>query len=321
MRAPAAAERTTLIAFTSAVLIGGGNFVAVKWSNQELAPMFGAALRFTAAAALFFVLARLRRLPLPRGRAASGAAIYGVLGFGLSYALIYYALVGLAAGTTSVIMASVPLLTLALAVAHRQERFTTRGVVGGLLALGGIAVLSSPGLGGEIRALYFVAAMLGAAAAAESSVVVKGLPRPEPITTNGIGMAVGAAMLWLASLAFGEPWAWPDTARTWLVLVYLVALGSVSLFILFLYVMERWTASATVYAIALMPVVAVTLGTALDDEPVTWQLLLGGGLVMTAVYVGAISRQRGPAVPAAGTAVTEPDGIEAVSPCDPAPAR
>ncbi|MBW3553160.1 MAG: EamA family transporter, partial [Gemmatimonadetes bacterium] len=283
-------ERSTLLAFAGAVVIGGGNFVAVKWSNQELDPMFGAALRFTGAAALLFVFARLRRIPLPNGRAAAGAAIYGALGFGASYAFIYYALVGLAAGTTSVIMASVPLLTLAFAVAHRQERFTTRGLVGGSLALLGIAVLSSRSFGGDIPPIYFVAAVLGAAAAAESSVVVKGLPRPDPITTNAIGMTVGAAMLWIASFGFGETWAWPQSGRTWLVLAYLVALGSVSLFILFLYVMERWTASATVYAIALMPLVAVTLGTVLDREPITWQLLLGGALVMSAVYLGALSR-------------------------------
>lgn len=251
--------------------------------------MFGAALRFTGAAALLLILAGIRRTPLPRGRAASGAAIYGVLGFGLAYAFLYYALVELTAGTTSIIMASVPLLTLGFAVAHGQERFTTRGVIAGILALIGIGFLSARGIGGDIRPIYFLAAMLGAAAAAESSVVAKGLSRPDPITTNAMGMAVGAAMLWIASIAAGETWGWPASPRAWLVLAYLVALGSVSLFVLFLYVIKRWTASATAYAIALMPLVAVTLGTFLDNEPITWNLLIGGALVLSAVYLGALS--------------------------------
>jgi drug/metabolite transporter (DMT)-like permease len=108
--------------------------------------------------------------------------------------------------------------------------------------------------------------------------------------TNGVGMTAGAALLWVASFAFGEPWAVPETARTWVVLAYLVVLGSVALFILFLYVIERWTASAAVYAIALMPVIAVALGSLLAGEPITWELTLGGILMMSAVYVGALSR-------------------------------
>ena len=284
--------RNTITAFAGAVVIGGGNFVAVKFSNEELAPFFGAALRFSAAAVLFFALAWVRRVPFPPKRAAWGAITYGLLGFGLAYAFLYYALVGLAAGLTSVIMASVPLLTLVLAVAHGQERFTGRAVVGGALAILGIGVLSARTFAGDVAPIYLVAALLGAAAAAESSVVAKGIPRLDPIMTNGIGMVAGAAMLWIVSLAFGESWALPATTRTWLVLGYLVVIGSVSLFMLFLYVIERWTASATVYALALMPVVAVAFGSLLAQEPITWELVIGAVLVISAVYVGALSKDQ-----------------------------
>lgn len=290
--------RGTLLAFAAAVVIGGGNFVAVRFSNQELPPLFGAALRFTAAAALLFLLARARRIPLPRGRAALGAATYGLLGFGLAYAFLYFALVGLAAGATSVIMASVPLLVLLFAVLHGQERLTARGMTGGTLAIVGMAMLSAGAAAGEVHPVYFIAALLGAASAAESSVIAKGLPRPDPVMTNAIGMTAGAVLLWIASLASGEPWALPQTGRTWLVLGYLVVLGSVSLFILFLYVIRRWTASASAYALALMPVVAVTLGALLADEAITLQVVLGGGVVMAAVYVGALRRPRAAGLPA-----------------------
>ena len=111
--------------------------------------------------------------------------------------------------------------------------------------------------------------------------------------TNAIGMTAGSALLWVASFALGERWALPATSQTWLVLGYLVVVGSVSLFVLFLYVVGRWTASASVYALALMPVVAVPLGSLLAGEAITWDLLLGGLLVVTAVWVGALSRGRG----------------------------
>lgn len=62
-------SRAVLAAFGAFVLIGGFNFVAVRFSNRELAPMFGAGVRFTSAAVLLLAVLALRRLPMPRGRA------------------------------------------------------------------------------------------------------------------------------------------------------------------------------------------------------------------------------------------------------------
>ena len=302
-----APDRTTLTAFFGAVVIGGTNFVAVRFSNEELEPLFGAALRFGAATLLFFAIMRIRRLPMPYGRAAVGAVLYGVLGFGLAYGLLYFALVELTAGTTSVIMASVPLITLLLAVLHRQERLSARGVVGGALAIAGIAVLSTNSLGGELPPAYVLAAVLGAIAAAESSVVAKGFPRTHPVTTNAVGMAAGTMFLVAASLAFGEQWTLPSGARTWAALAWLVVAGSVGLFLLFLFVVMRWTASATTYALTLMPVVAVTLGIVLADERLRVEVVAGGLLVVVAVYVGALGGRRSGRVEAPEAPVGSPE--------------
>ncbi|HUH07217.1 MAG TPA: EamA family transporter [Egibacteraceae bacterium] len=298
--------RITMTAFSATVLIGGMNFIAVKFSNVELAPLFGAGTRFAAGALVFFAIARIRGMDLPRGRALAGAAIYGMLGFGLFYALRYFALLGISAGMTSVILASLPLITLVLAVLHGQERFTMRGVAGGVLALGGIAVLSLRTLGGDLPLLPLLAAVAGAFAAAEATVLVKGFPKSDPITTNAVGMAVGSVGLLLASALFQESWALPGLARTWVALAWLVAVGSVALFALFLFVIKRWTASASAYAGTLMPVVTVGMGALLLDEPVTPEVVAGGALVILGVYVGALSGMR----PTARPRVPAPSAVE-----------
>ncbi|HJR45304.1 MAG TPA: EamA family transporter [Actinomycetota bacterium] len=306
---PAAPSSATLAAFAGAVLIGGSNYIAVKFSNEELDPLWGAALRFTTAAVLLLVICAIGKYPLPRGRSAVGATIYGLLGFGLSYACVYYAVVGLGAGPTAVVLGAVPLATLLLAIVHGQEVLTARGVVGGVLAVAGIAILSLGSLQRDLEPSYVVAALIAVVAIAESSVVIKGFPSAHPMSTNAVGMSVGALFLVIASLLFGQTWALPSAPRTWAALAWLALVGSVGLFWLFLYVIGRWTASASVYALTLMPVVAVLLGSLVADEPITVELVAGCALVLVAVYIGAIggtkSHKEVEAVPDAGALSAE----------------
>lgn len=129
-------DGATYAAFAGAVVIGGANFIAVSVSNMELPPLFGATLRFGLASVVFFLIAGARRVPLATGRSAAGAVLYGLLGFGAAYAMLYYALVALPAGTAAVIVAAAPLFTLITAVLLGQERLSIRGVAGGVLATG-----------------------------------------------------------------------------------------------------------------------------------------------------------------------------------------
>jgi len=285
-------DARTYAAFAAAVVLGGSNFVAVTFSNRELPPFFGATARFAIASTLFFVFARIRKVPLLRGRRILGAGLYGLVGFGVAYACLYVALQDLSAGTTAVILASVPLLTLLIAVLYRQERLTTRGVAGGLLALAGIAALSSGKLGGELPVGALVAALGGAVSSAWATVIAKGMPDVDPLNLNAFGMAAGSVLLLACSLIAREAWLLPTETSTIVAFAWLATLGSIGLFQSFLYVVRRWTASAAVYVLTVMPIVAAGLGALLLDQPVSPQLFIGGALIAIAVYVGAVPRNR-----------------------------
>lgn len=114
-------NRGTLIAFVLLVLVGGSNAVAVRFSNLELPPFWGAAIRFAAAALIFWIIVLGRRIALPKGRALMGALLYGLLAIGASYALLYWGLVRVQAGLTMVVLALVPLMTVFFALAHGLE--------------------------------------------------------------------------------------------------------------------------------------------------------------------------------------------------------
>jgi drug/metabolite transporter (DMT)-like permease len=319
-------DGATFGAFTGAVVIGGANFVAVKLTVDELDPLFGAASRFALGGLVFFAILALMRIPLPRGAALAGAAVYGALGFGAAYALMYVALVELSVGVASVLMATVPVFALVLAAVQRLEPITVRGLAGGVLAVAGIAVLSAPSLGGDVPVGYLLAALVAPVVIAEATVVAKRFPKTHPVAANAVGMLVGTALLAAVSLVLGEAWTLPQDSATWAAAAWLVVAGSVGLFWLFLFVVQRWTASASTYAIPLMPVVAVALAAALTDEGLGWLEAIGGVLVIAGAYVGAVrpKRPRSEVAPAdTGGCVASEIGDERGEPPDtvPAPAR
>lgn len=282
-------DQATLLAFVGVVVFGGVNGVGIAILNADVAPLWGAALRFGAAATLLFAIVVVRRILLPRGPALVGSLAYGVLYFGLGFGLIHWALVEAPPGMSQVVLAVVPLLALLLAVAHRIERFQLQGLAGSVLALAGVMVVFGERLGSALPVVVVLAILAGAVAIAEGTVAVKRFPRSHPVAGNAIAMAVGAALHLGASVLLGERWLLPAEAVSWLSLAYLVVIGSVVVFVLFLYVVGRWTASATSYVWPLLPLVAVPVSAVLLDERVTPLLLAGGALVVFGVYIGAFA--------------------------------
>jgi drug/metabolite transporter (DMT)-like permease len=186
-------------------------------------------------------------------------------------------------------MASVPLLTVMLAAVHRLERLRLRGVIGALVALTGIAVMSSGALAGDVSIVSVLAIVIAAAAAAESGIVLKLLPSAHPVVTNAIGMSVGAMLLLVLSLVASESWEMPLSPSVRAAVLYL-AIASPFLFMLVVYVIQRWTATGASYQFVLFPIVSVIGGALLLGEGVTSSLLLGAPLVLAGVYIGALSR-------------------------------
>jgi drug/metabolite transporter (DMT)-like permease len=241
------------------------------------------------------------RLELPRGRALGGAIVFGIFNFFGAFSLAYVALVELHAGFGQILLALVPLATLLLAVLERQERMRIAALAGTIIALAGVALMSRAPLRDAVPVLSILAALGSAFCFAQAAVLARWIPPVHPVTINAVGMTAGAALLVLLSTALGESLALPDEAETWLAIGYLVAVGSVVVFILYLFVLRHWPASQAAYAFVLIPFFTVVLSAWLDDEPIGPVLVLGGFLVLVGVYVGALRPvHQGRAAAAAG---------------------
>ncbi|HET6822197.1 MAG TPA: EamA family transporter [Anaerolineales bacterium] len=284
-------DRAALIAFVIAVIVLGVNFVAVRFSNQELPPFWGASLRFLAATMLLFGIVRWRKLPLPRGRALTGAVLFGLFSFAISYAFLYWGLTRVSSGMASVLFATIPLMTQLIASLIGQERLTWRGMLGALIVIVGIAIVFMEQLRFDVPFVYMGAVLLGVLSSALSGIVVKQYPKSHPVSTNVVGMGIGAVLLLLLSIFAGESQGLPVLSATWLALGWLI-FSSIVGFVLIVWLLSRWSATATSYIGVLTPIVTVAVASVLAAETPTLTFLAGSLFVLLGVYVGALSPQQ-----------------------------
>jgi len=283
-------NKLTLAAFVTVVIVIGVNFVAVKFSNKELPPFWGASLRFIIASVLLLGITRMRNIPLPKGAALIGASLFGLFAFGINFGFLYWALTKVGAGMASVMFATIPLITLLIASLIGLEKITWRGILGAVIVIAGISLVFVEQLKFDIPFVYLAAVLVAAVSAAASGVVVKYFPRSHPISTNAVGMSVAAIVLLVLSIVSGETFRLPAIASTWLALGWLV-ISSIVGFVLMVWILSRWTASRTSYSSVLSPLVTVAVASVLAGEKPTLLFLIGALFVLLGVYVGVLSSQ------------------------------
>ena len=216
----------------------------------------------------------------------------------MTFGLFFTGLRDTPISTAVVFLALTPLMTFGLAIAHGQERFRLQGLAGAVVALVGVAVIFADQLAADIPLGSLLLVLLGVLCLAETGVIVKLIPRSDPVGTNAVGMLTGCALLMVLSLLTAEPRELPTELITWAALAYIVTLGSAVLFGLVVYTLERWTASAVSYSDLLIPLVTIAIATLLTGERFTPWFLLGGGVVLAGVYIGSflhLPQRRAPA--------------------------
>lgn len=302
-------------------LIWGGSYTFIKVSLDGLTPsqLVLARLLLGLTFLLAFVAVRRVKLP-PLGVTWGHIAVTSILGMVAPFLLLAWAETRTSAAMAGVIIAALPLVTLAAATAMLPaERATWRKTAGLLLGFAGVVLVISP-WGSDPGSLLGQLAVLGAALCyAGQTVYLR-----KYLSMRGYSaLALAASQLVLATVLQSVvtpfmPWRTPSL-DSWSVALSIVILGVVCtgvayvLYFRLIADLGATTASAVNY---LVPVAAVVISTTTLGEPVTWNMLVG---VVTVLVGLAIAENRlkqigrfssaGPAVPT-GPAVEPQPAVE-----------
>ena len=272
-------------AFGACCAIWGSTFLFISIGNDDLPPVWSASLRL-GLAALILTAAAAATQGLPRGGALRAAALYGFFGFGVNFPLLYWAEQVVPSGLAAVLYATIPLSTAFLARAFGLERLTPAKVGGAIVGLGGVALIFSSRIGGDVGVLPLLALVAGATSASLGGVMLKRGPTQAAIGANAVGAAVGFAVSLPVSLVAGERIGLPAGLEAWIPLLYLTLVGSVGAYVLMAWLIKGWPATRVSFITLVIPIVAVGLGAAVRDEALTPVTVAGSLLVLLGVTLG-----------------------------------
>jgi len=288
---PAAAsglDPRELLAFAAIYLLWGATFLAIRIAVVEIPPFFTAGVRFLTAGALLYAFMRLRGQPAPDGAEWRGIALTALFLFVATYGALFWAEQYVPSGLTSVIEASLPLITIALEVfVFRQQPFRWRMLASVALGFGGIAWLLLRRDAQPFALLPCLVILAGGVAWSLGAVLTRSMPKPASLPlTAGAQMMLGGVVLLALSLGTGELHSTPHVSlRAGLALLYLIVGGSWLGFTAYVWLLTRMPVTRVASHAYVNPLVAVALGYLVAGEELTVRMLLASSLVVASVFL------------------------------------
>ncbi len=275
-------KRLLLLAF-----IWGWSFLFIKVSVEGMSPATVACARVGLGALVLIILLRVRHRSLPDLRNMWPRFLVAALFANvLPFTMLAWGEERITSAVTAVLNASTPLFTAIIAAVYLKDRLKPIQVVGLLLGFAGVSVAA--GLGGGDLAHSSITGSIAAVLAGASYGVAFAYMRKHLTTVDPTIAATGQllmATLLSLPLAIGTSISSGihlDPHRV-LAIVLLGVFGTGIAYILNYRVIAELGATRASLVTYVIPVVAVTVGVVVLDEPFEWRLVWGGLLIIAGI--------------------------------------
>ena len=286
-----------LIPFVLVTLIWGSTWIVIRDQLGGVPPSWSVTYRFAIAAAAMFIIAAVRREQLVlAGRAWGFAAMLGVAQFGFNFNFVYRAEAHITSGLVAVLFALLILPNTILGRVFLGTPIERRFLVGGGIAMVGIAMLIAHEVvaanRGAAAVLTGTALTLAGVISASIANVMQGTP-----FARGQSMLVMVAWAMLfgtladggfALMTAGPP-VWDSRPEYLAGLLWLGVVGSAITFPLYFGIIRAVGPGPAAWSSVLIPIIAMGFSTLVEDYQ--WAMLsIAGGLVALTGMVVALRR-------------------------------
>lgn len=274
------------------LVLWSGNYVVGKWIMREVPAPLASGLRlfFSSVAMIPIYIWTRARKGTPRLERAEvkKLALLGLVGVGLNQVFFLLGLSRTSVGHAALIVALTPALVLLIAVLTKQEKFNRWKVAGLVVAIAGVGSLQvMPGrfdgatLLGDF--LIFLCALTFSIFTVAGKNVTKHF---DTVTVTTFSYCASSLVITPVALA---GYLHFDFARVswvaWISMIYMAWIPSLLGLSIYYYALKYIPASRVSLQSYLQPLMATLLAVPLLGEPVTVPLLVGGGMVMSGVFL------------------------------------
>jgi drug/metabolite transporter (DMT)-like permease len=269
-------------------VIWGLSFLSTKIALAVMPPMTIAVARFAVAVVAILPVALLRREDLRfKLRDLPLMVSSGLLGTTLYFLCENNGIALITASESSLVIATIPVLTLLVDRVILKTRLKARSYAGALLSFAGVALIVAPSLGGASSPIEGFAFMGGAAACWVAYAL---LTKPLSGKYGGLSITFWQSLFGLAgcvpfALAESRGWVGALSLSIVLNLLYLGLLCSAAGYLLYIVAIDRLGAGASSVFLNLVPIVSVVAAYFILGERLGSLTLAGGVIAVGGVYL------------------------------------
>lgn len=271
-------------------VIWSTTWAMIKIGLDQTPPMVGLALRFGVAAIVLggIILWKRRRIAFDRA-SVQNYLVVGLMTMAISYYCTYYAEKYIPSGLTSILWTSLPILVGIFArFMLPNERMSRIQILAIIIALGGVAAILSD------QKLIFSTQLLLGGIIALAGVAISGWPNVylkkrrapyDSLTLTAMAMIIASGVHLIGATLFGEwskmVWDFKNVGS----IVYLGLFGSAIAFYVYYDLLKEVHVVKLTFVTFITPVFATLIGALWLHEIVTWRELAGMVLIFTGLVL------------------------------------
>lgn len=272
------------IAYGLLIVIWSTTPLAIKWSADEVSFAGAIFWRIFLSAVIALCLVRIKGESLFGYRHAIRFYTVAAIGIAPNFLLVYWASQWITSGLISVIFSTTPFVMGVFSyIILGKQVFTVQRIVALFVAIVGLLVIFADQLRwvGVEGAYGIIAMLLSVFSFSISGTFLQKIESDIPVlqkTTGGLCFSV--PMLAIAWWWLDGTMPWPISTQAGLAILYLAIAGSLLGFALYYFLLHRLSAYVVSTVGMISPVFALLLGHFLENEPLTWHIVSGTGLVL-----------------------------------------